>query len=443
MTLAGADPDLADRAAAVIPGGVNSGNRWAPGLAPMVVTGASGARFRDGHGRWLVDYHGAGGPTVLGHCEPRVDRAAAAAATGVDLVGVGCTELEVTLAERIAAEVPSAERVLLTTSGSEATYHALRLARAATGRRLIVKFEGGYHGWHDAVALNLFTPRELIGSNVPLSAGSMPAVTDATVVLPFNDTEAVGAAFARHSGEIAAVIVEPVAHNVGALLPVPGFLEALRAVTAAAGAVLVFDEVVTGFRHGLGGYQRRCGVTPDLTTLGKALANGYPLGALAGRADLMDRFSTTTHGDVLFAGTYNAHPASVAAAIATLDVLAGEPVHEHLFQLGAAARAGLAEVYADLGIPAVTTGLGSVFVTYFMDRPARSYTDLLAGHERRFVAERLALLEFGIFQFPRNLKRNHISYAHTGRDIDQLLDATRAAAARVTTDLEREHHGTR
>jgi glutamate-1-semialdehyde 2,1-aminomutase len=436
-TTAAAGWRLADRARDAIPGGVNSGNRWGDGLDDVVVAAASGARFTDVDGREYLDYHGAGGPALLGHCRAEVDRAAAAASASLGLTGVARTEPEIRLAERLSSLVPSAEQVLLTNSGSEATYHALRLARAATGRPLIVKFQGCYHGWHDAVAVNLITPAERLGRLDPLSAGALPGTVGSTAVLPFNDLAAAEDLFHDHGGEIAAVIVEPIAHNVGALLPEPGFLEGLRRLCSGAGAVLVFDEVITGFRHALGGYQSICGVLPDLTTLGKALGNGYPIGALVGRRDLMGSFSTSRTGGVFFAGTYNAHPGGVAAALATLDVLESEPVHERVFRLGELARAGLRDTVARLGIPAVVTGYGSVFVTYFMDpgrfpggRP-RTFSDLLANDDELFRGYRAEQFRLGVFEFPRSLKRSHVSAAHTDADVDALVRTTAAAIETV------------
>ncbi|MEU0152060.1 aspartate aminotransferase family protein [Micromonospora fulviviridis] len=419
---------LAERARRVIPGGVNSGQRSIPGLTELVIARASGARFWDTDGRQYTDYHAAFGPPLLGHNDPDVNAAVTEAGKRLDLCGVAVTDGEIQLAETLAELIPSIEKVLLTSTGSEATFHALRVARAATGRRLVVKFQGCYHGWHDSVSLNVISAPDRVGQVDPISTGILPEVLDATLVLRFNDVAAVRAAFAAHGDDIAAVIVEPVPHNVGCLLPDQEFLQALRDECTRAGSVLVFDEVITGFRHDLGGWQKISGVTPDLTTLGKAIANGYPIGALGGRADLMDLFSTRPGAPAFFAGTYNGHPAVVAAALATLGKLRAEPVHEHVYRLGERARAGIGEVLADLGVPAVVTGHGSVFVTYFMPGPApSSYDDLLRNDAGMFIGYRRRMPEHGIFELPLNLKRNHISYAHTDADIDHLVEATRAA----------------
>ncbi|MFI1577257.1 aspartate aminotransferase family protein [Embleya sp. NPDC020630] len=430
-----ATDSLPARALRVIPGGVNSGQRRIPGLTDLIVTGTSGANFTDAEGRVYTDYHSAFGPPLLGHNDPDVQRAVAEAATRLDLTGVAVTEGEVTLAETLVELVPSVEKVLLTSTGSEATFHALRVARAVTGRRLIVKFQGCYHGWHDAVSLNVISSPEAVGAPDPISTGILPEVLAATLVLPFNDPAAVRAAFAEHGADIAAVILEPIPHNVGCLLPDAEFLTTLREQCTAHGSVLVFDEVITGFRHDLGGYQKIAGITPDLTTFGKAIANGAPVGALGGRADLMEQFSTRPGAPAFFAGTYNGHPWVVAAALETLRKLREEPVHEHVFRLGERVRTGLAQMYTRLGVPAVVTGYGSVFVTYFMAGGVpRSYDDLLANDANLFIGYRRRLLEHGVFELPLNLKRSHISYAHTDADVDHLIAATELAVQDAIKD---------
>ena len=421
---------LAARASAVIPGGVNSGQRRVPGLEELIITATSGSTFTDGDGRTYTDYHAAFGPPLLGHNDPDVDAAAAAAGRSVGLMGIGVTQVEIELAERLVAAVPSLEKVLLTCTGSEATFHALRLARTATGRRHVIKFQGCYHGWHDSVAMNVISPAERVGSKDPLSGGMLPEVVAATIVCPFNDADAVERALDEHDGDVAAIILEPIPHNIGAVLPQPGFLERLRELATKHGTVLVFDEVITGFRHGIGGYQAVAGVTPDLTTLGKAMANGWPVSALGGKAELMDLFSTTPGQPAFFAGTFNGHPATTAAALATIEKLEHEPVHEHVFRLGERARTGLTELYERLGVPAVVSGFGSVFVTYFLEGPVVSYDDLLRNDVDLFVGYRRELMKDGIFELPLNLKRSHFSYAHTDEDVDRLLAATEAAVTR-------------
>ncbi len=428
---ADATKSLAERAVAAIPGGVNSGQRRVAGLEELVVVATSGATFTDSTGTTYTDYHSAFGPPLLGHNDPDVDGAAAATAAEVGNMGVGVTPVEIELAERLVAHVPSLEKVLLTATGSEATFHALRLSRAVTGRRHVIKFQGCYHGWHDAVAMNVISPAERVGQKDPLSQGILPEVLDATIVLPFNDADAVERALADH--DVAAVILEPIPHNIGAVLPAPGFLERLRELTARAGTILVFDEVITGFRHGLGGYQAVAGVTPDLTTLGKAMANGWPVSALGGRADLMELFSTTPGRPAFFAGTFNGYPATSAAALATIEKLEREPVHEHVFRLGQRARTELQALYDRLGVPAVVSGFGSVFVSYFLEGPVARYDDLLRNDVDLFVGYRRELMRHGIFELPLNLKRSHFSYAHTDADVDRLLEATEAAVTAFLT----------
>jgi glutamate-1-semialdehyde 2,1-aminomutase len=421
--------DLAARAAAVIPGGVNSGQRRVPGLEQLVIAATSGSTFTDGDGNTYTDYHAAFGPPLLGHNDPDVDSAVAATAKSVGLMGVGVSEIEVELAERICSLVPSVEQVLLTETGSEATFHAIRVARAATGRRHIVKFQGCYHGWHDAVAMNVISTPENVGRHDPLSKGVLPEVTEATIVCRFNDADEVERALSEH--DVAAIIIEPIPHNIGAVLPKPGFLERLRELATKHGTVLIFDEVITGFRHGLGGYQAIAGVTPDLTTMGKAMGNGWPVSALGGKSELMELFSTTPGRPAFFAGTFNGHPPTAAAALATIDKLQREPVHEHVFRLGGRTRAGLSELYARLGVPAVVSGFGSVFVSYFLEGPVESYDDLLANDVELFTGYRRELMNHGIFELPLNLKRSHFSYAHTDEDVDRLLEATEAAVTAV------------
>jgi glutamate-1-semialdehyde 2,1-aminomutase len=415
----------------VIPGGVNSGQRQVPGLEDLVVASTAGATFTDIDGSTYTDYHAAFGPPLLGHNDPDVDAAAARTGSALDNMGVGVTRIEIQLAEKLVELVPSIEKVLLTMTGSEATFHALRLARTVTGRRYIIKFQGCYHGWHDSVALNVISTPEKIGQKDPLSGGILPEVIDATLVLPFNDASAVERALEEHADDVAAIILEPIAHNIGAVLPRAGFLQRLRELATQHGTILVFDEVITGFRHALGGYQELAQVTPDLTTLGKAMANGWPISALGGRADLMELFSTTPGRPAFFAGTFNGHPAMVAAALATIRKLETEPVHEHVFRLGERARTGLREVYDRLDLPVVVSGFGSVFVTYFLQGPVDTYTDLLKNDVDLFTGYRRELMKHGIFELPLNLKRSHVSYAHTEQDIDRLLLATEEAARAV------------
>jgi glutamate-1-semialdehyde 2,1-aminomutase len=424
--------DLAARAARVIPGGVNSGQRRVPGLEHLVIAETKGSTFTDADGNVYTDYHAAFGPPLLGHNDPDVDAAVAETAKKTGLMGIGVSEVEVELAERIVELVPSVEQVLLTETGSEATHHAIRVSRAATGRKHLVKFQGCYHGWHDAVAMNVISPAEKIGQKDPMGQGGIQEAIDATIVCRFNDADEVERALTEH--DVAAVIIECIPHNIGAVLPEPGFLERLRELCTKHGTVLIFDEVITGFRHALGGYQSIAGVTPDLTTMGKAMGNGWPISAVGGKSELMELFSTTPGRPAFFAGTFNGHPPTAAAALATIDKLQREPVHEHVFRLGDRARSELQAMYDRLGVQAVVSGFGSVFVTYFLEGPVRNYDDLLANDVDLFTGYRRELMKHGIFELPLNLKRSHFSYAHTEEDVDRLVEATEAA---VTTVLGR------
>ena len=419
--------EYVERARRVIPGGVNSSNRILPW--PIAVSEAAGAYFTDVEGKRYLDYHAAFGPLILGHNHPRVNAAVRDVTERLDIVGIGVSDIEVELAETLARHIPSADRILLTNSGSEATYAALRLARGVTGRNSIVKFQGTYHGWHDAVLMNVISAPEKLGQRDPLSLGMLPEVVEHTIVLPFNDVEAVADTLQQHGDDIAAVLVEIIPHNIGCVMPRPEFLQALRDLTTAHGSLLIFDEVITGFRHGLGGYQAIAGVTPDLSTFAKAMANGYPIAALVGRSVYMDRFGPG--GGVFFAGTYNGHPVGVSAALATIAELEDGSVHKHCFALATQAAEGLRAIGQEFGIPLTVAQFGSVFVPYFMEGPIVDYGDLLRNNTARDVGFRSKMCEAGIFMLPTALKRNHVSAAHTQDDIDRTLDIAR----RVLRDL--------
>jgi glutamate-1-semialdehyde 2,1-aminomutase len=403
------------------PGGVNSVNRALPW--PLVIVEAAGAYFTDADGKRYLDYHAAFGPLILGHNHPAVNAAVRSVIERLDIIGAGVTDIEVELAEAIARHVPSAERVLLTNSGSEATYAALRLARAVTGRNKIIKFQGTYHGWHDSVLMNVISPPEKLGQYDPLSLGMLPEVIQQTIILPFNDIEAVAETLQQRGDEIAAIIVEVIPHNIGCVLPRQEFLIALHDLSRAHSALLIFDEVITGFRHSLAGYQGMSGVTPDLSTFAKAMANGYPIAALAGKAKYMDRFGPG--GGVMFAGTYNGHPVGVSAALATIAALEDGAVHKHCFDLAQQAADGIQQIGEELSIPLKVVVFGSVFVPYFMEGSIESYTDLLRNDNARDVWFRRTMCEHGIFMIPTALKRNHVSAAHTQADIDRTLETAR------------------
>lgn len=411
---------LAERAEAIVPGGVNSATR-AIG-APWAFSSASGATITDADGRTYTDYHAAFGATLLGHADERVNEAITAAIATIDLVGLGTTELEVEVAELVIESIPSAEMVISTLSGSESVLQALRLARGATGRPFIVKFQGCFHGSYDAIARNVISRPDLAYGRDPSSSGILDDALDHTLIAEFNDLASVEELFATHPDGIAAVILEPVPHNVGTLLPDQAFLEGLRRLTSSHGSILIFDEVVTGFRHALGGYQELCGITPDLTTFGKAMGNGYPVAGLAGSAEVMRHFSPAG-GDVMLAGTFNGNAASMAAAVATMRALRDPEVgfYDHVFGLGDRMRDGLRSITSQHGIPAVVTGLGSVFVTYFLEGEVRGYRDLLRNDDDAYATFHRRMIDQGSMMYPMSLKRNHISLAHTAADIDRTL----------------------
>jgi glutamate-1-semialdehyde 2,1-aminomutase len=391
-------------------------------LPHLVIKRAMGATLMDADGNEYIDYHGAFGPALLGHNHPAVRRRVCEALENGLLAGVGTTELEIALAAKIRRHIPSAQKVLLCNSGSEAVFHALRVARAVTRRPKIIKFQGCYHGIHDYVLRNVASPADKVGKLDAGSAGILPEALENTLICEFNNLDEVEQTLSRYRGQVAAIIIEPIAHNMGCVLPRTGFLRGLRAMATANETVLIFDEVITGFRHHLGGFQTVAGVTPDLTVLGKAMGNGFPIAAVCGRADIMDRFTTRPGGDTYYAGTFNGNAAGCAAALATMDILEREPVHEHIFRLGDRLRKGLREITDRLRIRANVAGFGSIFVTYFMGGPVESYSDLLRNDSARFIDYRRRLIDRGIFKIPANLKRSHVSYSHTDAQVDKTLD---------------------
>lgn len=408
------------RAQSAMPGGVNSATRNIG--RPFVVDRAEGAYVYDASGRAYLDYHCAFGATLLGHADPVVADAVAEAIKTQDLVGLGVSAQEIECAELINDTIPSAEKTILNMSGTESTFQAIRLARGVTGRDLIVKFQGCFHGWHDAVSRNVISSPERAYKMDPLSSGILTPNLEATLIAEFNDLASVQELFAKHKDEIAAVILEPIPHNVGALLPDQEFLEGLRALTKEEGALLIFDEVITGFRHAPGGYQEVCGITPDLTTYGKAMGNGFPVAGMSGSAELMDQFSSAG-GSVLLAGTFNGGPSSTAAAIATIRHIRETDFHKRVFTLGDRMRDGLKNITGKLGITAQVTGFGSVVICYFMDRQPKGYRDLLDNNDKAYAEFHRRMIDHDILMLPMSLKRNHISGAHTEADIDKTLVA--------------------
>jgi len=419
---------LAEEAVQFTPGGVHSSTRM---LRPPIVWKSSrGSRITDVEGRQYVDYHAAFGPTILGYSDPRVDQAVIHSIHQLGLIGVGTNELEIELSRKLVQHIPSAQKALICVTGSEATFNAVRVSRAVTGRKKLIKFQGCYHGWHDYLSLNILSPAEKLGQYDPASAGMLDEAMRQTLVVEFNNLAAVEQCLQDNKGEVAAIILEPIPHNVGCLLPKQEFLEGLRELATLHGVILIFDEVITGFRHGLGGYQGRCGVTPDLTTVAKSMANGYPCAALVGRADIMERFQTAG-GDVFFAGTFNGHPSGVAAALRTIEIMEDGQVHDRLFRNGAYVAREIDGMIQRLGLCAHVAHYGSVFVVYFMEPPVNSYTDLLRNDKAKDVAFRTGMMQRGFFCLPLAMKRNHISAAHTDDDLARTLEAAESVLKEI------------
>ncbi|MGE0133371.1 MAG: aspartate aminotransferase family protein [Blastocatellales bacterium] len=427
---------LARRAAEVIAGGVVSLNRK---TEPMIVfVRAEGCRLTDADGNEYIDYHAAFAPFILGHNHREVNAAVCEAMErGFSLMGSGTTTWEIRLAESLRANVPSLERVQIANTGSEATAYAIRLSRAWTRREDIILTLGGYNGWHNDVARSVMPSLDELGPRVspgeypflPSSAGIPGDIAQRTHIVNFNDADSVEYVMRRHP--VACVLTEPVLQNIGVVPPLPGYLRSLRELCDRHGVLLVFDEVKTGFRAALGGYQAIAGVTPDLSVFGKAIANGYPLGALGGRADVMGLFDAPAPARrVMIAGTYNAHPFASAAAIATLEILGRDDgeVYRRLDRMGAKLEEGLESIFMEKGLTATVSRLGSAFCVYFGDHVPVDWHDLLASHDfavdRRY---RRALIERGVYHFPLPCKQGSISAAHTDADISRTLEITREA----------------
>ncbi|MBO3802893.1 MAG: aminotransferase class III-fold pyridoxal phosphate-dependent enzyme, partial [Candidatus Brockarchaeota archaeon] len=346
----------------------------------------------------------------------------------------GSTENECKLGEKVVEHVRSIEKVRFCNAGTDATYHAIRLARAYTGRKKIMKFEGAYHGWHDYVDFAVAPPAEKVGTKHPVSTGILPEAVEKTVVVPWNDASSFEKAARENGEDLAAVIVEPILHNVGCIMPKEGFLQTVREVTEEVNAVLIFDEVITGFRHGLGGAQEIFGVYPDLTCFAKSLANGYAIGGVGGIEEIMDQLKPI--GGAHMAGTYCANPISVAAALATLGELEGGAVHERLFKLGDMARKGLAEVLGDLKIKAQVSGFRSIFNIYFTDEEIVDYRSLLGNDSESFLKYNRGMRERGFLFVAHPLKRCHLSDAHTEEDVRRFIEASRDVLSKIKRQVE-------
>ena len=420
--------DHVERSLKVTPGGIHSQRRQTE--PPLCIARASGSRVWDTDGTEYIDFHNAYGCIVLGHGDPRVREAVSAALDRLDLVGMGVTPAEVALSERLVANIPCFEQVLLCNTGSEATLHAVRLARGVTGRRRVLKFQGAYHGTHDYLLSNHLAPELSGGGTEPdPQAGVLRAAVAATLVCRYNDLESVRTVVRAHGDDIAAIVVEPYGHNIGGAAPLPGFLEGLRQIADEIGALLIFDEVITGIRHGPGGFQRVCGVTPDVSTLAKALGNGLPIGAIGGKRAFMERFNTSTSGDVLYSGTFNGGGGPVAAALATIDALSEPGAYEHMAAMGARMRSGLAEILRAYDLDASVSGFGSVFhIMLGPGGPVVSQEDIARNDVALYSEFRRQMLSRGILDSAElQGLRSYVSLSHTEEDIDAALDAADAS----------------
>ncbi|MDP9105578.1 MAG: glutamate-1-semialdehyde 2,1-aminomutase [Candidatus Eremiobacteraeota bacterium] len=426
MNRAGSDAAFA-AAKRVIPGGVNSTVRAfkAVGGNPVFVREAKGAYLTDVDGNRYLDYVLSWGPMIAGHAHPAVVEAVQRAAERGTSYGTP-TVYETELAEIIVQAVPSVEKVRFCSSGTEATANAIRLARGVTGRDKIVKFAGCYHGSADAFLISAGSSALTIGK--PDSKGVTAGTARDTIVVPYNDAAAVQAAFEQNPGAIACVIVEPYVGNMGLVLPLPGFLPALRELTREHGALLVFDEVLTGFRVAYGGVQTREGVLPDITTLGKVIGGGLPVGAFGGLAEIMDRL--TPEGDVFQAGTLSGNPIAMAAGIATLRLL-DQTAYVHLEALGRRLTDGMADVFRRRGVPHTGAVAGSLFGFFFADAPVTDLTSAKRSDTALYGRFFHAMLDRGFYFAPSQFEAGFLSLGHDEAAVDRTVAATDDAMAEV------------
>jgi glutamate-1-semialdehyde 2,1-aminomutase len=418
-----------ERACRVIPGGVNSPARafGAVGGEPPFIARAEGAYLFDIDGHQYIDYIGSWGPMILGHGQPGV-RAAVAEALALGSSFGAPTVREVEIAEEVAAVVPSIEKVRFVSSGTEATMSAVRLARGATGRTKFIKMTGHYHGHVDALLVQAGSAATTLGT--PNSPGVTPGATADTILCPFNNVEAVADAFARFPGQIAAVLLEPVAGNMGLVPPRPGYLERLRELTEKDGALLFFDEVMTGFRLALGGAQERYGIRPDLTALGKVIGGGLPAAAYGASARIMDLISPA--GPVYQAGTLSGNPLAMAAGLTTLRLLREHPPYERLEALSARLEEGFHRAASDAKVPHVVQRVGSMLTLFFNPEPVFDYDDARRSDTSLFGRFFWEMLARGVYLPCSQFEAAFLSAAHTEADIDHTIaaagEALRAAA---------------
>ncbi len=421
--------DFIQRAKQYLAGGVSSNFRLGISPTPLAFDHAEGAILVDVDGNRLIDFYLGMGPMILGHTPAAVlDKVAAQLGSGV--LYAGQCELELEAARLLCEMVPSAERIRFCSSGSEAVQAAIRLARAVTKRRTTIKFEGHYHGWLDNILWSVAPPADAMGPRenpgcVAGSAGQLDAESSGIAVLPWNDLSAVSTRLA--AGDVAAVIMEPAMCNAGGIAPAEDYLAGVLAACRQNGALLIFDETITGFRLAPGGAQERFGVTPDISTFAKAIANGFPVAAIVGRAELVDEFVT---GNVMHGGTYNSQCIGMAATVATLETIGSDGFHYELEKKGQRLMDGIRDALAGADIAATVTGFPAVFhVGFGLREPARDYRDLFAVERQKYVAFTTALLRRGV----RALERGtwFISSAHTDEQIDETLAAVKDAAQEV------------
>jgi glutamate-1-semialdehyde 2,1-aminomutase len=427
--MSGTNQQAFDRALRLIPGGVNSPVRafGAVGGVPPTIASGSGARIRDVEGNEYIDYVGSWGPLILGHAHPEVvDAVQAVARRGLSFGAP--TESEIEMAELITGTLPSVEQVRLVSSGTEATMTAIRLARGFTGRSKIVKFEGCYHGHADALLVKAGSGALTLGQ--PSSAGVPPEVTAHTLVLDYNNSEMLETAFREHGAKIAAVIVEPIAGNMNFVKAHPEFLQTMRALCTHHGSVLIFDEVMTGFRVGLQGAQGLYGITPDVTTLGKVIGGGMPVGAFGGRRDIMQQIAPL--GPVYQAGTLSGNPVAVAAGLATLKLISAPGFFDRLSSRTAQLVEGLSEVAREANQAFSAQSAGGMFGFYFRSQAPGTFAEVMECDRDKFNHFFHAMLDLGVAMAPSAFEAGFVSSAHGDLEVSQTLDAARTALSRIS-----------
>jgi len=420
--------ELFARARRLIPGGVNSPVRafQAVGGTPLFIRKAEGSRIWDVDGNAYIDYVGSWGPMILGHAHPPIIDAIKRAADRGTSYGAPCAA-EVELAELVVGHVPSCERIRFVSSGTEATMSALRVARGFTGRRKILKFDGCYHGHADGLLVAAGSGVATLG--IPGSPGVPEGTVADTLVAPFNDVKAVEAAFAQHGNDLAAVIVEPVCGNMGCVAPREGYLEALRQITRKAGTVLIFDEVMTGFRLSIGGAQKLYGITPDMTCLGKIIGGGLPAAAYGGRADIMAKVAPV--GPVYQAGTLSGNPLAMAAGCAVLALLTRHGTYETLEALGVRLQIGIARAAQAAGLMVTVNRVGSMLTVFFCRGPVVDYATAKTSDTALFGRFFHAMLKRGVYLPPAQFEAAFLSLAHSEGDIERTIEAAEAALREI------------